>query len=159
MDIAIRQPRYSPAQRAAIWPRRSRPCLSLEVFAAGFAPRVEAEPAKPKKPDGLIGVITAALKLCSLVGLPELFSPDSKAPTLLQLEETARGVVLRLIHRKHGSKAIVDGAAEALTELLTAFGRRVSFREIMHAPNMGGWMAVLRVAPSLGRNTAYAMVR
>lgn len=108
-------------------------------------------------------MIEAALRLCRAVGLPELWKREAgvelpKASTLLELEDTTRGLVVRLIHRVHHSKQRLEEAADALCDLMAAMGRDVRFREVGHAPNMGGWQAVLRLSPSIGRPVP-AMVR
>lgn len=150
---------FTIQERAAIWPRRRQVGLSRAAFGkalaetnrAAFAPPVEAA-----RPDGLAGMIAGALKLCAAVGLPELYAFDPsvdpksiKAATLLELDEGPRGLTVRLIHRQAMSRHRVEAASDAMVEILEAAGRRVSFRDIVHAPNMGGWRADLRVAPSV----------
>jgi len=166
---AARPARQDPNLRRTIWPRRNQPGLALATFrdAMATAHRDIRTPTAPPKPDGLVGVIKAALRFCAAVGLPELWerpkNPDAKittkAPTLLELEQSERGLVIRLIHRVAHSKHRLEEAAEAMSDLLSAIGRDVRFREIGHAPNLGGWQATLRIAPALGRTAAISMVR
>lgn len=151
-QTSTRRVRIAP-ERAAIWPRRSAPCLPRAVFKAAFAEaRHTLSAFKPKrqKPSGIAAAIAAALTLCREVGLPDLWEANTEAPrsvTLLQLDQTVRGLVVRLIHRKHGCEDRLNKAADALADLIEILGGRVSFRDMTHAPNMGGWRVNLRVAP------------
>lgn len=167
---ARKQAQRRTLDRSAIWPRRTRPCLAAGMFAFALAqshrdvasPSPEAE----AKPDGLAGAIAAAVRLCAAVGLPELWTRpadaaakvETKAPTLIEIDETPRGLVIRLIHRVAHSRHRLEAAADALSDILAAMGREVRFREVGHAPKLGGWQASLRVSPAIAR-TGPAMVR
>lgn len=122
-----------------------------------------APPKQAKKLGGIAGAIAAAIKLCGEVGLPDLWQPSlepaPKGVTLLELDQTSRGLVVRLTHRKHGCEDRLKKAGDALADLIEILGGKVSFRDITHAPNMGGWRVNLRVSPFAAAPARALMVR